>query len=163
MIVSKAQYANSNDDGCNLSFGRKGSDSGEYGSGKSYSMGRKGAVAVKFQEKGKKQYMKKLEVENTAKDHLGGIKEAFNTADGRKSSAVKKIQTEIMDGKSASSLLKGPKKKSRKSLFGGKQMSSSYYFLYLFCPPFPSNIFHFFFFTLKKYLICFTPWDVIIF
>lgn len=120
MIVSKAHYTNSDNDGRKLSLGRKGSEIGEYGSSKSYSTGRKGAVAVEFQEKGKIQYMKKLEAKNTAKDHLGVIKEAFDSTDERKSSAVRRIQTEIVDGKRTSSLPKGPRKKSRKSLFGGK-------------------------------------------
>lgn len=127
MTSGKLRYSKVHDSGTELSLGRAKTDRGDCDREKSYLMGR--ADTADSREKGKNYHVKKLEAEDDLNDHLDDIKEASSGTEEQKLNAVKgRIQTEVGNVKSPRSLSKGPRKRSRKSLFGGG-MCPNYSFL----------------------------------
>ena len=99
--------------GCELSLGSTGADNADYDLGKN---------SREIQRKGKRYHGKKPEVEESMYNHLDDIKEACSgTEEGQKSGSLRgKLETADLDVKSARSSFKGPRKRSKKALFGGK-------------------------------------------
>ncbi|KAF3456189.1 hypothetical protein FNV43_RR00839 [Rhamnella rubrinervis] len=102
---------------CELSLGSTEADNGDYDRGESYLMG---CETVEFQQKGKRRYqVKNLEVRDSVNDLLDDLKEAGSGTEEQKLNAAKgKLQTEVLYGKSARPVVKGQRKRSKRTLFG---------------------------------------------
>lgn len=100
--------------GCELSLGRTEADLGHY-------------VRNKRFAKGKRYHVRKPEVEENVDDHLDDLKEACSgTEEGQKLGAVKgKLEMEGLGTKLVRSSSKGPRKRSKKVLFGEGMLAVS--------------------------------------
>ncbi|XP_030974090.1 protein ALWAYS EARLY 3 isoform X1 [Quercus lobata] len=101
--------------GCELSLGSTEADNGDYARDKGFLRGRERAGTV-GQQKVKRYHVKKPEVEESINNDVDDIKEACSgTEEGQKPGAVKgKLESEVVR-----SPFKGPRKRSKKVLFGG--------------------------------------------
>lgn len=113
MMSTKFRCSEMDEGGCELSLGSTGADNVDYDLGK---------CTREVQRKGKRYYGKKPEVEESMYNHLDDIKEACSgTEEGQKSGSLRgKLENEDLDVKSVRSSFKGPRKRSKKALFGGK-------------------------------------------
>ncbi|XP_031739375.1 protein ALWAYS EARLY 3 isoform X1 [Cucumis sativus] len=111
MMSTKFRCSEMDEGGCELSLGSTGADNADYDLGKS---------TREVQRKGKRYYGKKPEVEESMYNHLDDIKEACSgTEEGQKSGSLRgKLENEDLDVKSVRSSFKGPRKRSKKALFG---------------------------------------------
>lgn len=105
------------------SLGSMEADNGDYGrDGKSYLIVEEGVGTLEVQRKRKKFYEKRVESEDSGNDNnLDDIKEACSgTEEGQNLGAnVKgKFETEVEERKHARSSSQGPRKRSKKVLFG---------------------------------------------
>lgn len=105
------------------SLGSMEADNGDYARDKNYLTNAEGVGTVEVQQKGKKFYGKKAEVEDSGNNHLDDIKEACSgTEEGQKLSAVRgRLETEVVDAKIVRSSSQGTRKRSKKVLFGGDE------------------------------------------
>ncbi|KAG8636582.1 hypothetical protein MANES_15G014400v8 [Manihot esculenta] len=104
---TKLRGSEMDEGGCELSLGRTEADLGHY-------------VRNKRFAKGKRYHVRKPEVEENVDDHLDDLKEACSgTEEGQKLGAVKgKLEMEGLGTKLVRSSSKGPRKRSKKVLFG---------------------------------------------
>ncbi|XP_022973709.1 protein ALWAYS EARLY 3-like isoform X1 [Cucurbita maxima] len=111
MMSTKFRCSEMDEGGCELSLGSTGADNADYDQGKN---------TREIQRKGKRYYGKKAEVEESMYNHLDDIKEACSgTEEGQKSGSLRgKLETEDFDVKSVRTSFKGPRKRSKKALFG---------------------------------------------
>lgn len=117
MMSTKFRCSEMDEGGCELSLGSNGADNADYDLGKN---------TREIQRKGKRYYGKKPEVEESMYNHLDDIKEACSgTEEGQKSGSLRgKLETEDLDVKSVRSSFKGPRKRSKKALFGGGKLNN---------------------------------------
>lgn len=103
------------------SVGSMEADNGDYGRDKHYLTIAEGVGTIEVQQKGKKFYGKKADVEDSGNNHLDDIKEACSgTEEGHKLSGVRaRLETDVVDAKIARSSSQGTRKRSKKVLFGG--------------------------------------------
>ncbi|KAK9289126.1 hypothetical protein L1049_017599 [Liquidambar formosana] len=108
------------------SLGSTEADNGDYARDKIYLRDTGSAGRDEVKRKGKKFYGKKPEVEDSGINHLDDIKEACSgTEEGQKLGAVKrKLEPEVADMKITRFSSKGPRKRSKKILFGGDEGSA---------------------------------------
>ncbi|XP_022979673.1 protein ALWAYS EARLY 3-like isoform X1 [Cucurbita maxima] len=111
MMNTKFRCSEMDEGGCELSLGSTGADNADYDLGKN---------SREIQRKGKRYHGKKPEVEESMYNHLDDIKEACSgTEEGQKSGSLRgKLETADLDVKSVRSSFKGPRKRSKKALFG---------------------------------------------
>ncbi|XP_065863604.1 protein ALWAYS EARLY 3 [Euphorbia lathyris] len=107
MTSSKLRGSEMDEGGCELSLGSTAADVGHY-------------ARHKHLPKGKRYQEKKLQLEESLDNHLDDIKEACSgTEEGQKLGASKgKLELEVVGTKLARSANKGPRKRSKKALFG---------------------------------------------
>ncbi|GAB4843579.1 hypothetical protein Ancab_013544 [Ancistrocladus abbreviatus] len=112
------------ENGLEGSLGSMEADNGDFPKERSYVGGRRAASALFVQRKGKKLYGKKSEDTNVGHNHLDDIKEACSGTEGGQkiSSTKRKLGTGVADAIVTCSL--GPKKRSKKVLFGGDELSA---------------------------------------
>ncbi|KAL6293205.1 hypothetical protein ACE6H2_001347 [Prunus campanulata] len=105
--------------GCELSLGSTEADNDYYDRNEKYTMGREGTGTLEVQQRRKRYFVKKKEVDESKNEHVEDIKEACSgTEEGQKLGAIKgKLDTK--DAKSARSFYKDTRKKSKKALFAG--------------------------------------------
>lgn len=111
------------------SLGSMEADNGDYARDKNYLTNAEGVGTLEVQQKGKKFYGKKAEVEDSGNNHLDDIKEACSgTEEGQKLSAVRgRLETEVVDAKIVRSSSQGTRKRSKKVLFGGGMFALKFY------------------------------------
>lgn len=103
---------------CELSLGSTEADNDYYDRNEKYVLGREGTGTLEVQQRRKRYFVKKKEVDKSENKHVDDIKEACSgTEEGQKLGAIKgKLDTKVV--KSARSY-KDTRKKSKKSLVGG--------------------------------------------
>ncbi|KAH0992900.1 hypothetical protein GBA52_004383 [Prunus armeniaca] len=109
--------------GCELSLGSTEADNDYYDRNEKYAMGGEGTGTLEVQQRRKRYFVKKKEVDESKNKHVEDIKEACSgTEEGQKLSAIKgKLDTKV--AKSARSFYKDTRKKSKKALIGGDEGS----------------------------------------
>ncbi|ONI28356.1 hypothetical protein PRUPE_1G139300 [Prunus persica] len=109
--------------GCELSLGSTEADNDYYDRNEKYAMGREGTGTLEVQQRRKRYFVKKKEVDESKNKHVEDIKEACSgTEEGQKLGAIKgKLDTKV--AKSARSFYKDTRKKSKKALIGGDEGS----------------------------------------
>lgn len=110
--------------GCELSLGSTEADNDYYDRNEKYAMGREGTGTLEVQQRRKRYFVKKKEVDESKNKHVEDIKEACSgTEEGQKLVAIKgKLDTKVV--KSARSFYKDTRKKSKKALIGGGMFSN---------------------------------------
>ncbi|XWS14047.1 hypothetical protein CRYUN_Cryun36dG0090200 [Craigia yunnanensis] len=114
------------EDACELSLGSTEADNADYARDKNYSRNIEGTGTVEVQQKGKRYYKRKPEVEESVNNHLEDTKEACSgTEEGQKLCDFKgKFEAEVADTKTSRASIKGARKRSKKVLFGGVEDTS---------------------------------------
>ncbi|XVE65643.1 hypothetical protein DITRI_Ditri08aG0016500 [Diplodiscus trichospermus] len=123
---AKIHGCEADEDACELSLGSTEADNADYVRDKSYSRNIEGIGTVEVQQKGKRYYRKKPEVEESVNNNLEDTKEACSgTEEGQKLCDFKgKFEAEVADAKTSRASIKGPRKRSKKVLFGGVEDTS---------------------------------------
>ncbi|KAK8365487.1 hypothetical protein V6Z12_A02G057700 [Gossypium hirsutum] len=108
------------EDACELSLGSTEADNADYAKDKNYSRNIEGTGTVEVQQKGKRYYRRKPEIEESV-NHLEDTKEACSgTEEGQQLCDFKgKFDCEVEDAKTSRASIKGPRKRSKKVLFEG--------------------------------------------
>lgn len=127
-ISAKIHGSEMDDDACELSLGSTEADNADYAREKNYLRNIEGTGTVEVQQKGKRYYRRKPEVEESVNNHLEDTKEACSgTEEGQKLCDSRgKFEAEIADAKTSRASIKGPRKRSKKVLFGGGMMVFSF-------------------------------------
>ncbi|XVF38683.1 hypothetical protein REPUB_Repub20aG0123000 [Reevesia pubescens] len=114
------------EDACELSLGSTEADNADYARDKSYSRNIEGTGTVEVQQKGKRYCRRKPEVEESVNNQLEDTKEACSgTEEGKNLCDFKgKFEAEVADAKTSRASIKGPRKRSKKVLFGGVEDTS---------------------------------------
>ncbi|XP_022740959.1 protein ALWAYS EARLY 3-like isoform X2 [Durio zibethinus] len=114
------------EDACELSLGSTEADNADYARDKNYSRNIEGTGTVEVEQKGKRYYRRKPEVEESVNNHPEDTKEACSgTEEGQKLCDFKgKFDAEVADAKTSRASIKGPRKRSKKVLFGGVEDTS---------------------------------------
>lgn len=125
-ISAKIHGSEMDDDACELSLGSTEADNADYAREKNYLRNIEGTGTVEVQQKGKRYYRRKPEVEESVNNHLEDTKEACSgTEEGQKLCDSRgKFEAEIADAKTSRASIKGPRKRSKKVLFGGVEDTS---------------------------------------
>lgn len=130
-----------NEDACELSLGSTEADNADYAKDKNYSRNIEGTGTVEVQQKGKRYYRRKPEIEESV-NHLEDTKEACSgTEEGQQLCDFKgKFDCEVEAAKTSRASVKGPRKRSKKVLFEGGMMVFASKKVF-----FPCSLFLFFF------------------
>ncbi|TYH82554.1 hypothetical protein ES332_D02G069500v1 [Gossypium tomentosum] len=108
------------EDACELSLGSTEADNADYAKDKNYSRNIEGTGTVEVQQKGKRYYRRKPEIEESV-NHQEDTKEACSgTEEGQQLCDFKgNFDCEVEDAKTSRASIKGPRKRSKKVLFEG--------------------------------------------
>ncbi|OMO53706.1 hypothetical protein CCACVL1_28433 [Corchorus capsularis] len=119
-ISAKVHDSEMDEDDCELSLGSTEADNVDYARNKKYLINKKGTATVEVQQRGKRHYRRKAGVEESVNNHLEDTKEACSgTEEGQKLCDFKgELESDVADTKTSRASLKGPRKRSKKVLFG---------------------------------------------
>ncbi|XP_022722421.1 protein ALWAYS EARLY 3-like isoform X3 [Durio zibethinus] len=125
-ISAKILGSEVDEDACELSLGSTEADNADYSRAKNYSRNIEGTGTVEVQQKGKRYYRRKPEVEESVNNHLEDTKEACSgTEEGQRLCDLKgKFEAEVADANTSRASTKCLRKRSKKVLFGGVEETS---------------------------------------